>query len=186
MGLLDKLRRQRRIQDQAHALYGQAMAQARQPVFYAELGVPDTLDGRFDLLVLHAFLLLRRLKRGGAEAERLSQTFFDLMFSDMDRTLREMGVGDQSVGKRIKQMLQAFYGRMRAYEEALAAPVGLPLALKRNLYRDGAVASETLTRLAAYVEAEAARLDAEPLTTLLGGEAGFAVPPSVQLGTDIR
>jgi len=186
MGLLDRFRRQRRLQDLAHALYGQAMAQAREPAFYAELEVPDTFDGRFDLLVLHAFLLLRRLKQEGGEAARLSQAFFDLMFTDMDRTLREIGVGDQSVGKRVKQMLQAFYGRMRAYDEALAAPAHLSVTLQRNVYRDAAVTSESLARLAAYVEAEAARLDALPLEALLGGETGFAAPRLVQLGSEIR
>src|SRR5690242_9073061 len=89
------------------ALYGAIVAQARAPAFYMNYGVPDTLDGRFELLVLHAFLYFRRLKREpAAEAGEAGQAVFDLMFLDMDRSLRELGVGDLSVPKKIKRMAQ--------------------------------------------------------------------------------
>ena len=108
--------------------------QARQPVFFTEYGVPDTLDGRFELICLHAFLYLHRLKAERRTASRLCQGFFDTMFADFDRSLREMGTGDLSVGKQVKRMAQAFYGRIRAYEEGLAGDeAALPAALARNL-----------------------------------------------------
>src|SRR6202042_1273633 len=95
--------------------YNICVAQARSPEFYSVLGVPDTVDGRFDLLVLHVALVMRKL---GPEAD-IKQQLFDLMFADMDQSLREMGVGDMSIGKRIKPMIAAFYGRAQAYERAL-------------------------------------------------------------------
>ncbi len=104
----------------AYPLYAGAVAQARQPVFYARLGVPDTVDGRFDLVALHIFLILQRLK-AEPDAAPFAQAVFDAMFADMDRNLREMGVGDLSVGKKVKAMAQGLYGRIAAYEAGLAA-----------------------------------------------------------------
>src|ERR1700761_176269 len=110
------LGRNRQREEMIDTLYAKAVAQARQPVFYAEREVPDTVDGRFDLLVLHVFLLLHRLGAEGKATKSLNQGLFDLMFADMDRSLREMGVSDMSVGKRVKDMARAFYGRVDAYE----------------------------------------------------------------------
>ena len=115
----------------AHDLYVAAVAQARQPLFYVEYGVPDTVDGRFDLIILHVYLFLRQLNQlalpedGSAEsvqAAQRAQSLFDIMFSDMDRSLREMGVSDISIGKQVKHMVKAFYGRAVAYDEGLAGP----------------------------------------------------------------
>ena len=86
----------------ARDLYGRIVDQARDPEYYASFGVPDTLDGRFDMLVLHAFLVIRRLQRGGDAGEALAQHLFDALIDDMDRSLREIGVGDLSVGKKVK------------------------------------------------------------------------------------
>jgi cytochrome b pre-mRNA-processing protein 3 len=98
----------------ADRLYGAAVAQARNPAFYVECRVPDTLDGRFDLIVLHLCLLIRRLRREGETGATLAQALFDTTFDDMDRSLREMGVGDLGVGRRVKAMASAFYGRATA------------------------------------------------------------------------
>jgi len=159
-----------------HSLYSAVVAQARLPDFYIRLGVPDTLDGRFELVVLHAFLVMRRLKRrdGEAEARTLSQALFDLMFADMDQSLREMGVGDMGVSKRIKQMVEAFYGRVTAYEEGLNA-VGAVLeeGLKRNLYGTVEVPAG-LSEIAVYVRAQDAGLAATPTAALLEGRVDFA------------
>ena len=92
----------------ARRLYEAVVAQARQPVFFAEWGVPDTIDGRFEMVTLHAHLLLRRLKDGGAETAPLAQALFDVMFADMDASLREMGAGDLGVGRRVKQLATGF------------------------------------------------------------------------------
>src|SRR5687767_10591046 len=118
MGLLDFLTRQDRggRAQTAAALYAAAVAQARQPAFYVALGVPDTLEGRFELIVLHVHLLCRRLGALGESGAALAQALFDCMFRDMDRNLRELGVGDPSLPRRIKAMLEAYYGRIKAYD----------------------------------------------------------------------
>jgi cytochrome b pre-mRNA-processing protein 3 len=154
------LGRRRQREEMVDALYAKAVAQARLPVFYAERGVPDTVDGRFDLLVLHVFLLLHRLGGEGRETKALSQGLFDLMFADMDRSLREMGVSDMSVGKRVKEMARAFYGRIDAYEPALADLPKLEEALARNLYRGAEVKPASLAAMATYIQKQVAALAA--------------------------
>lgn len=161
-------------------LYGAAVAQARQPAFYAACGVPDTPTGRFDLIVLHAFLLLQRLKTE-PEGRPLAQAFCDAVVEDVDRNLREMGIGDLSVGKKVKKLMQGFYGRLRAYEAALAADDGsLVSALKRNIYGNGTPAEAQLDAMAAYVRREAARLPERSLASLRDGEPGFGPAPDLE------
>jgi cytochrome b pre-mRNA-processing protein 3 len=174
-----RLPSRRRNQASAEALYMTLVDQARAAVFYAVLGVPDTVDGRFDMIALHAFLLLHRLRVEPAAAS-LGQDVFDLMFSDMDRNLREMGVGDLSIGKRIKTMAGAFYGRIAAYDAALAAddPRVLEDALRRNLFRGAAPETEQVAALAAYTRDQAASLADQPLERLLAGTVAFTPPPN--------
>ena len=166
----------------AYPLYAGAVAQARQPVFYARLGVPDTVDGRFDLVALHVFLILQRLK-AEPEAAPFAQAVFDAMFADMDRNLREMGVGDLSVGKKVKAMAQGLYGRIAAYEAGLAAgEEALRGALRRNLY--GTLAPEAgpseddLAVMAAYLRACSRALEGQPLAALEQGRVTFAPLPA--------
>jgi cytochrome b pre-mRNA-processing protein 3 len=97
------------------------VAAARQEVFYARWAVPDTVDGRFDMIALHLFLVLERLKGEGQAVEDFRQVLTDTFFQDMDRSLREMGVGDISVGKKVRKMAEAFYGRVQAYAAALSS-----------------------------------------------------------------
>ena len=169
--LIVRRRARRRAAATASRLYAAAVAQARAPGFYLA-GVPDTLDGRFDLLMLHVFLLVRRLRRDGADGAAAAQALFDAAFDDMDRTLREMGVGDLGVPRRVKAMARAFYGRAAAYDAALDArgDAGLRAALGRNLLgRAPAPAA-----FAAYVrDAEAALAAVSPLA----GETAFPAPP---------
>lgn len=166
----------------AHELYVILAGQARQPVFYRDGGVPDSLDGRFDMLALHLFLVLRRLsgaQSGSAEAE-LAQQLFDVMFGDMDRSLREMGVGDLTVGKRIRAMSEAFYGRVEAYEAGLQASGEDTLlmdALARNLYRGNPPAPAVLARMAAYMRDVAVVLAQQADEDFLAGRLNFTVPP---------
>ncbi|MBW8268588.1 ubiquinol-cytochrome C chaperone family protein [Caldovatus sp. SYSU G05006] len=182
------LERRRPHERAGFALYAAAVAAARAPALFGPgFAVPDTLDGRFDLVGLHAALLIRRLRtdpdpRGPA----LAQAVFDAMFSDMDQTLREMGVGDLAVGKRVRRMWEAFHGRARAYEAALAAgdTAALAAALARNVWRgaapgtgaDGRPAAPAW-RLAAYARAADAALARQPLAALAAGEAVF--PPAL-------
>ncbi|HEX3953574.1 MAG TPA: ubiquinol-cytochrome C chaperone family protein [Stellaceae bacterium] len=168
--------------DAAERAYRSVVEQSRQTVFYAELGVPDTIDGRFDLICLHAFLYLRRLQREQPEVAEISQFFVDAMFADFDRGLREMGTGDLSVGRQIKRMAQAFYGRIAAYEEGLATVDDgkLRAALERNLFGTAPADAANLAAMAAHVRAAAARLDLQDAAALRAGEMSFGAPPPVQ------
>jgi len=180
--LLPRLGRRAGLERTGFRLYGVAVATAREPYCYAELGVPDTLDGRFDLIGLHAFLLIHRLRYLPQPGPALAQAVFDAMFSDMDRTLREMGVGDLSVGRRVREMWEAFHGRALAYEAALqsADPAELPAALARNIWHGSAApqrppegAADTLARL---TRAQHAYLATQDAARLLAGDAGFLPP----------
>ena len=182
MGLLALFRR-KPLERPGFQLYSAAVTAARDPWFFGPaVGVPDTLDGRFDLVGLHAGLLIRRLHRDpdarGAEA---AQAVFDAMFADMDINLREMGVGDMSVGKRVKRMWEAFHGRAQAYEAALDAGdrVALEAALARNVWRadPGVSPPAGAPPLAAHAERVAAALAAQPLAALLRGEVSFPPTP---------
>lgn len=117
------------------ALYRRVVEASRRPHLYESLGIPDTAEGRFESLTLHAVLVLRRLKALPAPADDVGQSFVDVLFRELDAALRVLGVGDLSVGKRIKKLAQAFYGRAASYEAALAASIGEALeeALVRNV-----------------------------------------------------
>jgi cytochrome b pre-mRNA-processing protein 3 len=173
--------RQASHHDAAMRLYERIVEQARQPVFFGTYGVPDTLDGRFDLILLHGFLVLNRLKAERARTAAFAQQLFDVMFTDLDRGLREMGVGDLSVGRHVKAMAQAFYGRIRSYESGIGeGGATLNEALRRNLYGTTSPQDPHVTVLADYVRRSAALLAAQPVDDLLGGAVNFAPLP----GTD--
>lgn len=163
----------------ARAAYSSIVAQARRPEFYERLGVPDSLDGRFEMIVLHVCLLLRRLKGQGGAAEAFGRTVTEALVSDMDASLRELGVGDLAVPKRIKAMVNGLYGRVGAYEAGLAAegPRGIEVALENNVYgtvldSDPALVAE----MAGYVRRAAAELARRPVEELVAGRVGFAEP----------
>ncbi|MFN3232142.1 MAG: ubiquinol-cytochrome C chaperone family protein [Alphaproteobacteria bacterium] len=167
----------------ANGLYNSVVGQARHPSFYLQANVPDTLDGRFDMIVLHAFVVMHRLKDGDEDALEMSQALFDEMFADMDRSLREMGVGDMGIGKRVRAMGKAFLGRTKAYQSALEADHGeLAEAIMRNVYRSDEPASEDAVRLAGYVRDKIARLKLNSLDDLMQGRVacGDALPESAQ------
>lgn len=129
----------------ATELYGVIVALARDPAIYRDLGVPDTVPGRFEMVLLHIAIVMDRLQRGSEAEGKLGQDLFDAFCRDMDETLREFGVGDTVMGKRMNGMAQSFYGRKQSYAEALGAGDrdGLTEALKRNIApeRDAAEAS---------------------------------------------
>ncbi|MFQ5766128.1 MAG: ubiquinol-cytochrome C chaperone family protein [Rhodospirillales bacterium] len=167
------------LDEPARSIYVAIVDQARQQGFYLQCGVPDTADGRFDMILLHAFLLLRRLKREPDRTAELGQAVFDLMFADMDQNLREMGVGDLSVGKRVKAMAAAFYGRVAAYEAGLDSDdSALAEALRRNLYRKASPEADEVAAVAAYIRREAAALDATAVERLSAGEVVFGPAPA--------
>jgi cytochrome b pre-mRNA-processing protein 3 len=179
LGLLSLIRRGR-YERVGFELYGAAVAAARDPFLYTALGVPDTLDGRFDLIGLHAFLLIQRLKREAAPGPALAQAVFDAMFSDMDINLREMGVGDLSVGRKVRVMWEAFHGRAAIYAASMDAGdmAALDAALERNVWRGkpppGAYTSDGATQaLRRAVLAQEAQLSAQTLEALARGTVHF-------------
>lgn len=176
---LGNLFRRKPCEAQARALYRAVVAQARRPEFYTHCGVPDTLDGRFDLLAVHAFLLLHRLKRDRPASAELAQAVFDVMFEDLDQNLRELGAGDLGLGRKVKGMAQALYGRIAAYEAALEGPeADLEAALRRNLYRHVAPAPGCVRALAAYMRRQAAALEGQSYAGLAAGGLSFGAPPA--------
>ena len=154
-------------------LYAAIVAAARHRVPYAAWGVADTIDGRFDMIALHAFLVLDRLK--GADTG-FRQRLVDEIFADMDRALREMGVGDLSVAKKIRKMAEVFYGRIAAYEKAVGEdPAALEAALERNVFPDGA-SPGAVAKLADYFRLARGQLAAAGQDVLLSGAADFPEP----------
>lgn len=176
MGLFGLFRR--RPQERAgFLLYGAAVEAARDPALYAGIGAPDTTAGRFELICLHTGLVIRRLRAfRSPEADALAQAVFDAMFADMDLTLREMGVGDLSVGKKVKNLWEGFHGRAEAYGAALDAGevAALAEALARNVWAGAEPPQGAAVALAAHAAAFAERLEALDLPTLTTGRVVLA------------
>ncbi|MBP5855787.1 ubiquinol-cytochrome C chaperone [Marivibrio halodurans] len=168
-------------------LYDSVVAAARRPALYETGGVADTVDGRFDMIALHAFLLFRRMS-GAPGWQAVGDELANHIMKDMDRSLREMGVGDMSVGKKMKKLAQAFYGRLDAYWGALKAdrPDALEEVLVRNVYRDPDMDEARRARaaacLATYCRAQMDHLANEPTAAILAGRVGFADADAVLPG----
>ncbi len=171
----------------AHAttLYRAAVVQARQPAFYIA-GVPDTPEGRFEIIALHVFLIVRRLQRDGEAEHAVNQALFDVFFDDMDAGLRELGVGDASIARKIKTMAEAFYGRSGVYAAALDEPPAeagrvdaLADALHRNLTASPGFTPAAAQRLAGYVRLADQRLGAQLGADLVAlGQPDFPPAPA--------
>lgn len=177
--MLARLFWRRRDNASARRLHAAVVAHSRRPEFYLELGVPDTVLGRFEVICLHAVLLLRRLRVEGNRGDELGQRLFDVMFADIDGSLRELGVGDLGVGPRVKRMARHFYGRIEAYGAGLDAgeSATLEAALGRNLYAGAPVPPDRPKRIAGYMRQAEAGLAAQPFARLAEGEVVFAPPP---------
>jgi cytochrome b pre-mRNA-processing protein 3 len=153
-------------------LYGSVVAQARHPAFYEQLGAADTVEGRFELYTLHVVLLLWRLKRQGPQAAETSQALFDAYLRGLDDALREMGVGDLSVGKKMRKLGEAFYGRVKSYDLALDA-LPDPQALSEVIGRTVSLGGGDQAALTEYAVRVLAALADVTLETLLGGEVAW-------------
>jgi cytochrome b pre-mRNA-processing protein 3 len=167
----------------AERLYRDLVNQARTPVFYRELGVPDTPEGRFEMVGLHVALVVRRLRAAGSPGRALAQELFDLMFADMDESLRHLGIGDLSVGKQIRRLAGHFYARLRDLDRALASRPASPLApmLRTNVYHGGAAPGpRQLEALASYVVVAEHDLLAQFTPDLLAGQARWPRPGALQ------
>lgn len=166
-GLLGRKRKTE--QAAGRALYAAAAAQARSPAFYTALGAPDTANGRFELYSLHVILLLRRLKGGGEQAAETAQALFDAYIGDLDEALRESGVGDLSMAKKMRKLGEAFYGRVRSYDEALDAMPdarALEALIGRTVYDEDDSRADALTR---YAVSALNSLSAQPDEDVLSG-----------------
>ncbi len=155
-------------------LYTASVRAARVPHFFETLGVPDTLDGRFEMVGLFVFLVVNRLHSASAEGKKLAQAVFDAMFLDMDINLREIGISDMRIGKSVKDMWTAFHGRSAAYAAALAAgdTEGLAAAIARNVWR-GREPDANARALARMVMAQSSHLQSLPDEALFKGQPGF-------------
>ncbi|HEY3908757.1 MAG TPA: ubiquinol-cytochrome C chaperone family protein [Stellaceae bacterium] len=175
--MLISLSRRKPLRDAAAAAYARIVEQARQPVFFTVYGVPDTLDGRFELICLHAFCYLHRIKAERPRSTALSQALFDTMFADLDRSMRELGVGDLSVGKHVKRMARGFYGRIRAYQDGIeGSDETLGAALTRNLYGTRRQSAAAIAATTGYVRRAVAELARQAATELLCGRIRFPAP----------
>lgn len=177
--------------DSTFALYAAIVTEARHSAFYLHYGVPDTVTARFDMIVLHLALVVRRLRtdpavdvplpperRGKAKTPtQLIQELVDMFFTEMDRSLREMGIGDVAIPKRIKKLIAAWNGRSRAYDGALEAADAdeLAAAIARNVLTTAADKSGALP-LAHHVLATAAALATQPLDRLIAGQIVWPDP----------
>lgn len=174
--MLHRLFKPRPAQAIGRALYSAAVAQARSPALYERLGAPDTAEGRFELYSLHVVLVCDRLRDGGGAAAEASQAVFDTYVKALDDALREMGVGDLSVGKKMRKLGEAFFGRAKNYLAAFAAlPDREPLEalLARTVYAGTESRADELGR---YVVAQRAALADQPIERLLAGQVAWKAP----------
>lgn len=173
-----KFFRARRAEKQvAYSLYKKLVEQARHPTFYIELGVEDSIEGRFDLILLHLFLVDDRLEQAGEQNVSLRRTLHEAMVTDLDRSFREIGVGDMSVGKEMKKVGNAWLGRHIAYSEAFAADdegQSLVKALAKNIYGDEV--NTHAAELAVYTRKAKQLLALADIETLVGGDLVFPAP----------
>ena len=164
----------RRPSAAAISLYDRIVAQARSPGFYRDYGVADTLDGRFEMIVLHLFLLLRRLEGAGEGGRALGQHVFNRFCADMDENLREIGISDLKVPKEMRRIGDAYYGRAKAYNAALGDQESLRTALARNVL--GTAQSDSARRLGGYVEAVTQQLVTQEFESFERGVVSFPEP----------
>jgi cytochrome b pre-mRNA-processing protein 3 len=179
--ILKKFFRQDPFKETASTLYAAIMAQARQPVFYTDYGVPDTPEGRYELLILHAFLVFHRLKSTQEKTRETGQAVFDLMFTDIEMSLRETGVGDMGIPHRVKALAKAFYGRAAAYDEALEQEGSGKLrdAIARNFVNDGDETGPDVKRLRAYLLESVEMLAAQATDQIISGTIHFPAADQV-------
>lgn len=172
--IFDRLFRRKPAQIAGLALYNACVDQARQPMLYETFGVPDTVEGRFEIYTLHVFLVLNRLKQQGVQATDTAQGLFDTYLSSLDDALREMGVGDLSVGKKMRKLGEAFYGRVKNYDAAfksLPDKSALEALLHRTVYTGSS--SDGLNDLTTYVLDQIECLRALEIDRFLTGQVGW-------------
>ncbi|HJT13564.1 MAG TPA: ubiquinol-cytochrome C chaperone family protein [Dongiaceae bacterium] len=176
MLFLKRLFQAPQFEAEARMLYRQIAERARHPILFTHYGVPDTIDGRFETLCLHAYAVFHGLKGKGADAEALSQAVYDAMFADLDGSLRELGAADLGVGKRIKAMTEALNGRIQAYDR----DAELEQAIRRNVYRTATPSDDQARWMAGYLRAIRVALARAPFKDICDGSAMKQLPEPTQ------
>lgn len=173
--MLNLLKNKNPYEASALSVYAAILGQTREPVFYADMAVPDTLDGRFDLLVLHAFIVIYVTKEFGEDGMAFNQALFDAVFINMDQALRQKGIGDMGIPKHMKRMMKAFNGRMHSYEEALEqGEATFDAVLARNVF--GTVeepAAKDLAVMRKYAQVQIEHVKAKTLDEIMTGNDIF-------------
>lgn len=150
--MMNWIRERKQRRELAARLLAVVIDQARRPAFYATFGVPDTMLGRYEMVCLHAYILLRRLKRVGGQGPQIAQTLHDQIFDDFDVALREVGLGDMGIGKRMKKLARNLHGRISAYERGLAAgDEEMDTVLRRNLYASAEPSDVQVAAMIGYI-----------------------------------
>ena len=162
------------------ALYGAIVAQARRPAFYLDYGVPDNVEARFDMIALHVILFFRRVRADRDSIRALGQPVFDAFCRDMDHNLREMGVSDVGIPRKMRGLGEAYYGRATTYDRALSAPgdEALVAALSKNVFATDLVPAGAF-RLASYVREAVRRLDRQDGDALATAVLDFPDPDTI-------
>lgn len=182
MLFLRRFLKDEKLESAAAAVYAVVAQQARHPAFYLSYEVPDTVDGRFEMVVLQAYILFRRLKGQGEAIDRLTQATYDVMFRELDLALREMGAADLGVGRRIKHMAESMNGRIQFYDQGLAANDGdasLVAALRRNLYGTVDPSAASLQRMIRYLKSAVAALDGQQVEQIVAAHFHYPDPDTI-------
>jgi cytochrome b pre-mRNA-processing protein 3 len=171
---LNRLMRRRSGTSSTDKLYGSIVAQARLPVFYRSIGIPDSLEGRFALLSLHLFAVLHRLKGEGAPALALAQELVDRFSKDMETVLRELGVSDLRIPKRVRDLTASSLALLEGYETAYTeGDTAFAASIAASLPLDPEHAGPSSERLASYLRASVKQLEQQPLASLQEGTLDF-------------
>lgn len=175
--MLGRIQQRRARRKLAARHYEAIVEQSRETAFYADFGVPDTMLGRYEMVCLHAYLVLTRLQRENEECARVAQTLHDLIFDDFDVALREAGLGDMGIGHRIKKLARNLHGRISVYESGLAAgDREMDEILRRNLYASAEPEPQEVASMIAYLRAARLEIDTVPASALLAGTSSFPDP----------
>lgn len=180
--MLNWLAKRADVARKADNLYGAVVAQARQPSFYAGFGIPDTLEGRYEMIVLHLFLVLERLRQ--ADDTNLSRVLIERFVTDMDDCMREIGVGDLTVPKRVKKAAAVLYKRADAYRDALEAGSDALEAAFQEMFRELPAETIRTRELSQYVRAAMEALNRQDLQQIIRDAPEFPVPGRFAAGKE--
>ena len=175
--MLGFLFKDKKLKNVAYLLFSKVIEQSRLPVFYTDYLVEDSIDGRFDLMALHMSILINKLDQSAQSAD-LKRMLQEAMFDNLDLTMREIGVGDLGVGKKVKIMAEAFYGRMNIYQENLnrSDQDNMQKAILRNLYRQRNIPPAVLEKLADYYFTQGQYINNQTVSDIMLGNIAFVTP----------